>query len=94
MSAHHKTSAYLAFSKKARARIRKTLPAACIRCGHEVTDEMAWHVGHRVDVALGGTDTYENVGPEHKRCNERAGGKLGARMTNTKRKIRKELPRW
>jgi len=74
-----------------------TLPAPCIRCGWTVTPEMTWHLGHIVDVALGGTDSPHNVGPEHKSCNERAGGRLGAKIAQQKRKERRsrgQTPKW
>lgn len=97
MSAHHKTSAYLAFSKRMRKVFAPQVAAGnayCGRCGHPITEGQAWHVGHILDDALGGSDTPENVRIEHKRCNESAGGRLGARIANDKRRPRKDLPLW
>jgi hypothetical protein len=94
MSAHHKTSASIAFNKKMRALFAPQMPMACGRCGHPIVEGQAWHVGHILDIALGGTDTPDNVRPEHKRCNERAGGQLGARIANAHRQQKTSYPNW
>lgn len=64
-------------SRKARSEILPRLPLPCAKCGLDVTRDMRWHVGHQVDRALGGVDDPSNYWPEHGRCNESAGGKLG-----------------
>lgn len=63
--------------RSARAHFTPLLPLPCARCGLDVTADMAWHVGHQVDRALGGGHELSNLWPEHKRCSESAGGRLG-----------------
>lgn len=55
----------------------------CWRCGVDldlVEDE--WHAGHKVDRMDGGSDL--DVAAECPRCNLKAGGKRGARITNAR----------
>ena len=61
------------------------LPVPCRRCSLPVLSSQAWHVGHIVDRALGGTDDVGNQWPEHAACNLSAGGKVGAAITNARR---------
>lgn len=73
----------------ARALWLPRLPLPCRRCGRPVTADQRWTVGHVVDRALGGAETDPgNQWPEHARCNYSAGGKLGAAMTNQRRRAR------
>lgn len=83
MSQHHRAKHWPKVSKKARERVAATLPAPCVECGHMVTASQRWHVGHRRPLAQGGD--VNDYGPAHSRCNEVAGGKLGAAVTNAKR---------
>lgn len=69
-------------SAKARAIVAPTLPRPCTRCGETVTADMKWHADHILEDVFGGTSTPDNLGPAHKHCNESAGGKIGAAMTN------------
>ena len=69
-------------STKARAHVRRMLPAGCVRCGGIVTDEMDWHADHIQERHDNGTDSPSNLGPAHARCNESAGGRIGAAITN------------
>jgi hypothetical protein len=89
VSQHHRKQKWTTHSPKLRKLITPLLPLRCVNCPHPVTEDMTWQVGHRLDAALGGTPTMENAGPSHtmcpwckKRCNQVAGGKLGAAMTN------------
>lgn len=43
----------------------------CRRCGEQIHPTDDWHLGHIVPVLQGGTDTADNVSPEHARCNLR-----------------------
>ena len=80
MSRHHDAAGWPNLNKAARARILATLPAPCIECGRPVIVGQRWEVGHRVPLALGGSVT--DYGPSHRSCNRKAGGRLGAAMTN------------
>ncbi|WP_293784123.1 HNH endonuclease [uncultured Aeromicrobium sp.] len=44
--------------------------------------------GHIIDRMAGGTYTLDNLLPEHPHCNRSAGGRLGAMITNSRRKRR------
>ena len=74
----------------ARAYWRPRLPLPCRRCGRPVVHDPTrryggWHVGHIIDRALGGSVTdRSNQWVEHDRCNMRAGGQLGAAITNAR----------
>lgn len=42
----------------------------CGRCGLPIDPVRdRWHTGHRIDRAIGGSDEWENLRPEHSRCN-------------------------
>jgi len=94
MSQHHRAQKWTSHAPKHRERIARTLPAACVECGRPVTPEQPWQVGHRTPAALGGKPTTGNVGPVHTACNRRAGGKLGARIVNSRRQRSKDIRPW
>lgn len=84
-------------STKARAQVRRMLPAPCQRCGGIITpedDESTWQAGHIVDrmdtEALGLPEA--GVAPEHSKCNGSAGGKRGAQITNAKHHSQANVP--
>jgi hypothetical protein len=86
-------------SAKARAVVKRMLPAACTRCGGLVTDEMEWHADHIQERSTGGQDSPDNYGPAHAHCNTSAGGRIGAAITNGTRVTpapitREKRPRW
>jgi hypothetical protein len=86
-------------STKARAHVRRMLPAPCNRCGNIVTDEMDWHADHVQERGAGGADTPDNYLPAHAHCNTSAGGKIGAAITNGTKVApatitRERRPRW
>jgi len=62
------------------------LPVLCAKCGLPVLPTQRWHLGHQRDRALGGTDDPGNIWPEHGRCNESAGGRLGQAMRRPSRR--------
>jgi len=92
VSQHHRSSWSSTDSAKWRKRIAATLPAACVDCGLPVYPEQRWQVGHIIGIAEGGTNTADNLGPSHAKgpgqraCNQIAGGKQGAAVTNAKRR--------
>lgn len=80
----------------------------CVNCGQPVIlGRHKWQVGHRRDAALGGRPSLGNVGPTHSKtfdqagrtvwprnCNQIAGGKLGASITNGKRRAAQDIRPW
>jgi hypothetical protein len=104
MSQHHRKAWTSADAKRWRPRIAATLPAPCVDCGREVYPEQAWQVGHIQSLAsfeadgYAGSATAENLGPSHRSCNARSGGRMGAAKTNganrTKTRQDKGLPEW
>ncbi|WP_223693779.1 hypothetical protein [Leifsonia poae] len=105
MSQHHKNQKWSTHSPKLRKLIEPMLPAQCLNCPHPVTPEDKWQVGHRRDAALGGEPTIENAGPTHawcpacrRRCNQRAGGQLGARIRTannvSRSRAQKDIRSW
>lgn len=65
-------------------------PVVCPRCEEEVTPGQAWDMGHQEDLALGGHPLGVMV-PEHRTCNRRAGGQLGALL---RPRGRRRLAEW
>lgn len=90
MSAGHASPEYQRNARVVRAKVRADHKAGravwCIGCGREVQPQQRFDVGHRIDAARGGSNALTNLGPQHRGENRRAGGKLGAHMTNEKRK--------
>jgi 5-methylcytosine-specific restriction endonuclease McrA len=67
------------------------LPLPCVEgCGQPVTKDQTWHVAHLNPAMLGGKTTSTNVGPAHAKCNLRAGGRMGAAVTNAKRSTQEQ----
>lgn len=80
----------------------------CVECGHPVRlDVHKWQVGHRRDAGLGGPAKIANVGPVHSKtfdkagrtvwprnCNQISGGKLGASITNGRRRAAQDIRPW
>lgn len=64
------------------------LPCVCPRCGHIVTEDMAWTIGHIVDQADAPDLIWEpsNHRIEHARCNSAAGGRAGRRKQLARRR--------
>lgn len=57
--------------------------ATCSRCGHPIWPGAKWDLDHT-------DDRTGYAGPAHARCNRRAGGRKGARVTNGRK--RRRLP--
>lgn len=86
MSQHHRRTKHTTAAPKLREQIERRLPLPCVEgCGQPVERGQSWHVAHLVPAAAGGTTTAANVGPAHARCNLRAGGRMGAAVTNRRR---------
>lgn len=80
----------------------------CVDCGQPVRLGVhCWQVGHKKAAAMGGRPTLANVGPTHRKtfdqsgrtiwprnCNQIAGGKLGASITNGKRQAAQDIRAW
>ena len=103
MSSHHRTTEWKALSATMRPRIAASLPQPCIDgCGRPVMPGDNWHLGHRVPVAvakrmgwsMAQINAAQNLGPSHARCNTRAGGKLGATISNANRRQKERLIAW
>jgi hypothetical protein len=86
MSRHHDNQKWSTHAPKLRVIIAGQLPLPCVNCGNPVFPDQSWQVGHRIDAARGGEATIANTGPSHTSCNRKAGGKLAARITNSKRR--------
>ena len=57
----------------------------CWRHGHTIPEHTPFDVGH---IQLNGGNGIDNAAPECRHGNRSHGGKLGARITNTRRKAR------
>lgn len=90
MSQHHRRTKHTTAMPKVREQIEARLPLPCVEgCGNLVVKGQAWHVAHIVPASQGGRTTAANCGPAHARCNLKAGGKLGAAVTNGRRRSSK-----
>ncbi len=98
MSEHHRTSAWQRFTAKARPIIKATLPAPCVqpRCqlGGTVYPDQRFDVAHIVPPSAGGTDTLDNVGPAHAKCNRSDGGKAGRAVQMAAKAKARRMPTW
>lgn len=97
MSQHHRAQRWTSYNTGRRRELEQQLPLPCIQCGRAIlpTDaRSSWQVGHRQDAALGGRPTRENTGAIHTDCNRKAGGKLGAALTNRKRAAGNGIRPW
>jgi hypothetical protein len=57
----------------------------CWRHGDEIPEGMPYDVGH---ITVNGGEGLDNAAPECRRGNRSHGGKIGARITNTRRQAR------
>ena len=98
MSEHHRTPGWQKFTGRVRPIIAATLPAPCVqpRCRYDgiVHEGQSFDVAHIISPDLGGEDTVDNVGPAHPKCNRSDGGRVGAAITNAKRKTEKRELKW
>ena len=101
MTARHADPEYVRNSRIRRAQVnadhKAGRPVWCIGCGREVQQTQRFDIGHRIDGSRGGSNTLSNLGPQHRRENRSAGGKLGAQKTNNARGVSRKargLPTW
>lgn len=101
MSRAHQDPEYQRNSRILRARVNADLkagrPVYCQRCGREIQPGQRYDIGHRIDASRGGSHALDQLGPEHRGENRRAGGRLGAQKTNNKRGVSRKakgLPTW
>ncbi len=69
-------------------------PVMCIGCGRAITPDQRFDVGHIIDHHLGGSHDLSNLGPQHRRENRSAGGRVGATITNGGSRKSRRLPTW
>lgn len=101
MSQHHRAQKWTTHAPKLREKWAAMLPQPCVECGQPVTREDRWQVGHRRDAMDGGAPTMANTGPVHSKsatwprnCNQIAGGKRGAAVTNGRRASANGIRPW
>ena len=94
MSRHHIRTKHSKAAPKLREQIAARLPLPCVECSRPVLAEQSWHLAHIVPASQGGKTTASNTGPAHATCNLKAGGKLGAAVTNAQRRAAKGLRAW
>jgi hypothetical protein len=86
VSRHHRASKHTTATRTLRPEIEARLPLPCTECGRPVHREQQWHVAHLTPASKGGRTTRANTGAAHATCNLRAGGKLGAKASNARRR--------
>lgn len=94
MSQHHRRQKWTTHAPKLRVQHAATLPRQCIDCGRIVTALDQWQVGHIRPAMHGGQPTFANTGPTHTTCNRKSGGKLGARVVNSRRQRSRDIREW
>jgi hypothetical protein len=104
MTDFHRTAGWFALTREMRPIIQRQVDAGtavCVDCGGPVLPGERWQVGHRLDRYTYPQYALErwNVGPSHggtkgRSCNQRAGGKIGARITHAKRARKKAMIQW
>lgn len=86
MSKHHRDSKHTSATYHLRPEYEDRLPLPCAECGRPVEKGQKWHIAHFTAASKGGRTTRQNTGVAHALCNMRAGGKLGAKTTNGRRR--------
>jgi len=94
MSQHHRDQKWTTHSPKLREQHSATLPRPCIDCGRMVTREDSWQVGHIRAAMNRGAPTFSNTGPSHTKCNNSSGGRMGARVVNSRRRRAQDIRPW
>lgn len=72
-----------------RQRMAQELPTVCWRCGYVVTEDMAWTIGHIIEVDVAPELMWESTNHriEHARCNFSAGARYGNRKRGRSRGV-------
>lgn len=61
----------------------------CHRCKQPIDPvRERWHVGHVIDLACGGSDSIDNMAPEHARCNLGYAASTGNAMAAKVKRVR------
>jgi len=98
MSAHHQDPTYRRNANIVRRHVKAEHAAGravtCIRTGRPILPGQPFDIGHIIDASRGGTHDLGNLGPEHRRPNRSAGGRLGAATTNRTSRRARGLPSW
>ncbi|MCC2032189.1 DNA/RNA non-specific endonuclease [Microbacterium allomyrinae] len=98
MTSHHKHPTYVRNARIIRTatnqRLKSGIAVQCIGCGGPITPEQRFDVGHRIDASRGGSHDLDNLGPQHRRENRSAGGRIGALHTNAQSRRARGLPTW
>lgn len=95
MSEWHRKSKHTTHVVEVRKAIASRLPLPCVEgCGQPVLKTQSWHVAHRVPASQGGRTTLANCGPAHAKCNLKSGGRMGAAVTNGRRRAEQDIRPW
>lgn len=98
MTSRHQDPEYARNARIVRKAVDADLRAGrlvqCIGCGGEIQPGQRYDVGHIIDGSRGGSNELSNLGPQHRRENRSAGGRLGATRTNTRTRSTRGLPTW
>jgi hypothetical protein len=100
VTAYHRTSRWLTFTKKVRPVIQQTLPRPCVDpkpgCPGAVQPGDLWDVAH-----LPGLEAHRNpwmplsidvVGPAHRSCNRSQGARMGRAKQLARTRTNTKLP--
>ena len=98
MSQHHRRIKHTTASAGIRAKLERMLPLPCVECGQPVLPGQLFHVAHINPAMLGGRTTTANTGAAHATCNLKSGGRMGAAVTNRRRRAERDaddgIRRW
>lgn len=99
MSQAHRSREWLTFSRQQRKNVWdpriKAAGVPCRRCRGVIRVGTRYHLGHIVDVRLGGAlADPANVWPEHVRCNTQAGAQLGHAIRYAAKRRDQREPGW
>lgn len=78
--------------RRIREEWHRRLPLPCGQCGEPVSPGEPWSLGHMLPRAAGGGDEAGNLWPEHRRCSDRSGARLGGLRAAERRGGARTLP--
>ncbi len=86
MTSKHTTAEWQRTARLIRAQVKRAWATGqevlCWRCGRPIHEDEPFDVGHLDPF---GGEAPDNAAPEHRTENRRAGGRMGARITNAAR---------